>query len=119
MNVKSGKNQVGLLNRSMYKLISSFPKAHGELVDFHFKSEFENYLSAIQSVSGQTLFVSASNADEIMSAIRRLILVSDLIVFNVHSYIGTGKICFFPIPDTTRSPVLGMMPVLALVYGLF
>jgi len=85
----------------MYKLISTFPQARGELVDFYFKSEFENYLSAIQSVSGQTLFLSATNADQIKLAIRRLILISDLIVFNVHSYIGSGKICFFPIPDKT------------------
>jgi hypothetical protein len=96
----------------MYKLISTFPQARGELVDFHFKSEFDNYLSAIQSASGQTLFVSATNTEDMKSAIRRLILVSDLIVFNVQSYTGPGKICFFPIPDNTRSPVLGLMSVL-------
>ena len=93
----------------MYKLISSFPQARGELVDFHFKSEFENYLSAIQSVSGRTLLVTATNTDQIRTAIRRLVLVSDTIVFNTQSYTGSGKISFFPIPDKTRSPVLGLM----------
>lgn len=112
MAFKSGKQQIAILNKQMYKLIASFPKARGELVDFHFKSEFENYLSAIQSTAGRSLFVTANDTDQMRAAIRRLVLLSDMIVFNTHSYTGSGKISFFPIPDRTRSPVLGLMPVL-------
>ncbi|MCP4748099.1 MAG: hypothetical protein GY874_18480 [Desulfobacteraceae bacterium] len=112
MAKKSGKQQIAQLNEKMYKLIASFPRTRGELVDFHFKSEFENYLSAIQDTTGQPLLVIATNADQMRASIRRLILLSDMLLFNTQSYAGSGKISFFPIPDKTKSPVLKIMPVL-------
>lgn len=112
MKTTSGKEQIARLNRRMFQLIKSFPEARGELVDFHIKSEFENYLSAIEHTSGQTLYITAQNAHQLKTAIRPLVLLSDTVVFNVTSYIGTGKISFFPIRDSLRSPVLGLNSVL-------
>lgn len=112
MKTTSGKKQIARLNRRMFQLIRSFPDAQGELVDFHIKSEFENYLSAIEQTAGRTLFVTAQDAHQIQTLIRQLVLISDTIVFNVASYSGAGKISFFPIPDKLRSPVLGLNSVL-------
>lgn len=112
MKTTSGKKQIARLNRRMFELIDPFPQVRGELVDFYIKSEFENYLLAIEQTSGQTLYVTAQNAYQIKTLIRQLVLLSDTVVFNVTSYIGTGKISFFPIRDSLRSPVLGLNSVL-------
>jgi hypothetical protein len=49
MDMISDKKYLSSLNKQMFSLVSSFPPAKGELIDFHFKSEFENYLSAIHT----------------------------------------------------------------------
>lgn len=108
----SGKKDIASLNKQMFELVASSPDARGPLFDFHFKSEFENYLSAIQNASGRKLFVSATNTNQLRHTIRQLVLLADLIVFNAHSYTGSGKISLFPIPDKVRSPVLGLNTVL-------
>ena len=70
----------------MFDLVASFPRAGGELIDFHLKSEYEGYLSALHEVSGRKLFVAAENGTEVAAALRRLILLADLVIFTAHEY---------------------------------
>lgn len=97
------------LNRKMFSLVSSFPKTRGELIDFHYKSYFDEYLDAIKVFSGRKMLIFGDTVDDTRSIIRRLMLISDSIIFNVNTYSRSPKISIFPIPDDVRSPVLGLM----------
>ena len=79
------------------------------LMDFHYKSNFENYLDAMQNASGRKLLVFANTIEDIEATIRRLMLVADHIIFNVKTYADTPSLSIFPISDKHRSPVLGAM----------
>lgn len=105
-------NSIKNLNRKMFSLVSSFPKASGELIDFHYKSYFEEYIESLQNNTGRKLMVFANSVDELSSMIRKLMLLSDSIIFNINTYSTSPKITIFPIPDDTKSPVLGITPVL-------
>ena len=80
---------VAALNCGLYEHIASFPPARTELVDFYFKHAVEAYVEAIQSMSGQTLVLSARTSADATAAIRRTALLSDLVVFRVAYHAAT------------------------------
>jgi len=98
---------VSRLNGELYERIASFPPARTELVDFHFKDAVEDYVNAITSFSGQKLMLCASNGAEAARAIRRAVLLSDVVVFTVASHIGSPALSLLPIGDAVASPALG------------
>jgi len=105
------KNSVGILNEQLFDLVDSFPRANTELMDFHFKSTVDDYLDAVKNTAGRKALVLAEDSAQASLALRRLLLVADLVIFNCSSYAISPKISFFPIPDETKSPVLGMISV--------
>jgi hypothetical protein len=95
------------LNADLFDRIASFPRARTELADFHFKHAVEDYIAAITAFGDEKLLVSAPNTVEATNAIRRAVLLSDLIVLRVASHLGPPAICLLPIGDDVASPVLG------------
>lgn len=104
-------DKVGSLNEQLFDLVDSFPRANTELMDFHFKSTVDDYLDALASTPGRKALVLAEDPEQASRALRRLLLVADLVIFNCASYAISPKISFFPIPDEATSPVLGMISV--------
>jgi hypothetical protein len=100
------------LNRELFSLVDSFPRARWELMDYHFKSNLDGYLDVIQRAEGRKTLVFAETDADMLAAIRRLMLISDTIVFNVNTYLDKPVVSIFPIPDKDKSPVLGLTPVL-------
>ncbi|MBF0553097.1 MAG: hypothetical protein HQK96_00910 [Nitrospirae bacterium] len=105
-------NSVTLLNRKLFDLLDSFPRATWELLDFHYKTYFEKYVNTIENTKGRTLFVFVENIDDIVAYSRRLLLIADNIVFNINQDQDNPDLSIFPIPDEFKSPVLGINPVL-------
>lgn len=105
------------LNSKLYERIASFPQAKTEIADFHFKDTVENYVTAITSFTGEKLVLTAPNSLEAAAAIRRAVLLSDLVVFTVTSHIGHPALALFPIGDDVASPVLGTPSCLDLATG--
>jgi len=103
---------LGRLNATLFDLVDSFPRAAWELADYHYKSAYDEYLSALQQLAGRRVAVFARSIAELERLCRRLLLVSDTIVFNVATYSEAPAISIFPIPDSTESPVLGVAPVI-------
>jgi len=102
---------VARLNGELYDRIASFPPARTELVDFHYKDTVEDYVTAITSFSGRKLILCTSNGVEAAKAIRRAVLLSDVVVFTVTSHIGSPTLSLVPIQDDVASPVLGASAV--------
>ncbi len=106
------QDRLGDLNQNMFRLVSSFPQAASELVDFHFKSTIEQYLDAIAAVGGRKVLLVSRDSEEVKNTLRKVLLLSNLVVFNCGSYVRSPALSFFPIPDEFHSPVLGLTPVL-------
>jgi len=106
------RGRLANLNQGMFRLISSFPQATSELVDFHFKSTVEEYVDAITTAGGRKVLMVSRNASDIAANLRKVLLLSDLVVFNCESYVRSQGLSFFPITDEFRSPVLGLAPIL-------
>jgi hypothetical protein len=100
-------NQLADLNADLFDRIASFPPAKTELVDFHFKHAVEDYVAAITSFGGEKLVVSAADTAEATRAIRRTVLLSDMVILRVASHLGPPAICLVPISDDVASPALG------------
>lgn len=101
------RTELGDLNASLFSLVQSFPRATWELVDYHFKSTCEEYVSALHRSSGRNVAVFARDLTDLDRLCRRLLLVADSVVFNVATYSEAPAVSIFPIPDSAASPVLG------------
>ena len=108
MKKKSIKN----LNSQLFKLIDSFPKARWELLDFHFKTHYSEYIEAIENVRGRKITIFSQSLDDFYFSIKPLLLLSDTIIFNFNDYHDSPYISIFPIPDKFISPALGVNPIL-------
>ena len=104
-----GQARLVALNRQMQDLVSSFPRATSELIDFHFKSTVDEYLRGIQQVRGRKLLLVSETPSQIRESLPKVLLLGDLIMFNCAAYMGAPALSFFPISDDHRSPALGMM----------
>jgi hypothetical protein len=105
-------NSLVRLYQQQSELIASFPKARSELIDFHYKDRLDSYLEAIDGFNGRKLFLAADSSHEAASLIRRSLLLSDLIVFSVDSFIGHPALALVPISDELASPILGASAML-------
>jgi hypothetical protein len=105
-------DELGRLNASLFHLVDSFPRATWELVDYHFKSAYDDYLTVLQHAEGRKVAVFANNLPNLERLCRRLLLVADKIVFNVATYSAQPAVSIFPIPDSVSSPVLGVAPII-------
>lgn len=107
-----GTSDLGKLNASLFELMESFPRATWELVDYHFKSAYDDYLAGLQRSPSRHLAVFASSLEDLDTMCRRLLIVADTVIFNVATYFDKPSVSMFPIPDSAASPVLGVAPVL-------
>lgn len=105
---KTGRGALGKLNQQLYNLVSSFPEARSELVDFHFKHATAEYLDAIHKISGQKLLLNAHNPRAIRRSLPMAMVLADTIFFDCAEYIGSPSIALLPISDELASPVLGL-----------
>lgn len=111
MTSAHSQSRLGDLNRQMFHLASSFPRATSELIDFHFKSTVDQYLDAFAAVGTRKIFLASKDPSEVTGYLRRTLLLADVIVFNCASYVRAPALSFFPIADDFRSAVLGLAPV--------
>jgi hypothetical protein len=100
------------LHRAQSALIGTFPEARTELLDFHYKDQLDQYLAAIDGFKGRKLLITAESEKEAASLIRRSLLLSDLVLFSVDSFIGHPALALLPISDQMASPVLGASEML-------
>lgn len=103
-------DDLGKLNATLFDLVESFPRATWELVDYHFKSTYDDYLTGLQHSPGRRLAVFAGDLAYLDRLCRRLLIVADTVVFNVATYSDKPTVSMFPIPDSAASPVLGVAP---------
>lgn len=96
----------------MFSLVSSDPEARVPLIDFHFKSSFDDYLDAIKDVTGRKMLVFSNSVDDMRATIRRLMLISDSMMFNINTYDSAPHLSVFALPDSLASPVLGVAPII-------
>jgi hypothetical protein len=101
-------DDLGKLNASLFDLVESFPRATWELVDYHFKSAYDDYLTGLQHCPGRRLAVFAGDLADLDRLCRRLLIVADTVIFNVASYSDKPSVSMFPISDSAASPVLGV-----------
>ncbi len=100
---------VASLNAGLFDLVATMPKARTELVDFYFKDKIDEYVRAIQVAPGRkTVSVVASSADA-STAIRRAMIVADLVTFNVDAYIQAPALALLPIPHDFASSIFVLM----------
>jgi len=104
-------NDLGKLNASLFDLVESFPRATWELVDYHFKSTYDDYLAGLQHSAGRRLAVFAGDLEYLDRLCRRLLIVADTVIFNVATYSDKPSVAMFPVPDSAGSSVLGVAPV--------
>lgn len=102
---------LGKLNTSLFELVESFPRATWEIVDFHFKSAYDDYIALLQRSPGRNVAAFADDVASFDRLCRRLLLVADTVVFNVGTYAEQPTVAMLPIPDSVGSPVLGVAPV--------
>ena len=100
------------LYQEQLAFLETFPAARNELLDFHYKDRLDDYLTAIDGFSGRKLFITAKSGNEAASLIRRSLLLSDVVLFSVDSFIGSPKLALLPISDDVSSPVLGLSSVI-------
>jgi hypothetical protein len=100
------------LHKAQSTLIGTFPKARTELLDFHYKDQLDEYLGAIDRFKGRKLLITAESEKDAASLIRRSLLLSDLVLFSVDSFIGHPALALLPISDEMASPVLGASAML-------
>lgn len=102
---------LGKLNTSLFDLVESFPRATWEIMDFHFKSAYDDYITLLQSSPGRNVAAFAGDVASLDQLCRRLLLVADTVVFNIGTYAEQPTVAMLPIPDSVQSSVLGVAPV--------
>ncbi|MEO8381689.1 MAG: hypothetical protein ABI779_18655 [Acidobacteriota bacterium] len=100
------------LAAELFGLLDSFPPARVELFDFHFKSCVEDYVAAIQRTPGRKVLIKADRHLDVASSLRKLLLMTDVMVISSADATARSGLSFFPVSDKIRSPVLGLQAVM-------
>jgi hypothetical protein len=108
----ASQSSLPALAAELFGLLNSFPPARAELFDFHFKSCVEDYVAAIQTTPGRKVLITADHHQHLASSIRRLLLMTDVMVISSADATARSGLSFFPISDNVASPVLGLQTVM-------
>lgn len=99
------------LAAELFGLLDSFPPARAELFDFHFKSCVEDYVAAIQATPGRKVLIAADHHLHVGASLRKLLLMTDVMVISSADATARSGLSFFPIADAVASPVLGVQAI--------
>jgi hypothetical protein len=105
-------SDIALLNRDLFRFIDKFPRAAAEAIDFFYKSEYEKFLSALQVREPESIAIVASSESQLESQLRRFLLLSDVVVFNVATYSTEPQPMLLPVPDDLVNPILGVNSII-------
>jgi hypothetical protein len=86
------------LHKTLIEIISVHPEYKEGLTDFFIKSQYESYLNNIKEKEGRKLFITGRNVQEIKNQLKKLILISDTIVFNTSDFFTKPTLDFVPFP---------------------
>jgi hypothetical protein len=107
----ASQSSLPALAAELFGLLDSFPPARAELFDFHFKSCVEDYVAAIQTTPGRRVLITADHHLHVGSSLRKLLLMTDVMVISSADATARSGFSFFPISDKVRSPVLGLQAI--------
>jgi hypothetical protein len=99
------------LAAELFGLLDSFPPARAELFDFHFKSSVEDYVAAIRTTPGRKVLITADHHLHLASSLRKLLLMTNVMVISSADATTRSGFSFFPISDKVKSPVLGLQAI--------
>lgn len=105
-------NDITTLNADLLGFIDKFPRATAESIDFYYKSEYEKFVAVLKAHDGKSIAVVSSSEVEMDQLLRRFLLLSDIVVFNIGTYSQEPKPMLLPIPDDVASPVLGVNTII-------
>src|SRR5260370_24611252 len=97
-------SDISLQNRALLGFIDKFPKASTEAIAFFYKSEDDNYVSALNSGQSESIAIVTPSESELDLHLRKLLLLTDLVAFNAGSYSTDPPAMLLPIPHYSTSP---------------
>jgi hypothetical protein len=104
--------EVASLNREFLGFLAKFPPAAAEAIDFFYKSEYDNFVATFQRRERESIAIVARSESELESLLRRFLLLADLVIFNVATYMPEPQPMVLPLPDELASPVLAVNSVM-------
>lgn len=104
-------NKLKTLNKGLLKTTNAFPKDSWSILDFYYKSNYDDYTTAIKNADGRKITVMGNSIKDISTQLKKLLLISDTIIFNVNNYDDKPSPAFFPFPQGFDSNILQIVTV--------
>ncbi|MCH7827040.1 MAG: hypothetical protein IIC75_03545 [Bacteroidetes bacterium] len=95
--------EISKLNIEFLKLVSLFPNYKWQITDFYFKNYYDDFLTAFLSSQGRKFTLFCNNVAELRSQLKKLLLISDKIMFNINNYSAKPFLTAFPIDGETNN----------------
>lgn len=102
-------NQLSDLHKSLKEIISDNPDFQASLLDFYLKSNYEKYISSIKSRVGRSLCITGSNTQTIKDQLKKVIFISDTVIFHTTEYEKHPTLDAFPFPGGFNSDLVRVM----------
>jgi len=105
-------NDIATFNADLLGFIDKSPRATAENIDFYYKSEYEKCVAALKAHDGKSIAIVSPSEVEMDQLLRRCLLLTDIVIFNVATYSQEPKPMLLPVPDDVASPVLGVNTII-------
>lgn len=102
-------NQLSDLHKTLKEIISDNPDFQTSLLDFYLKSNYDKYISSIKSRKGRSLCITGSNTQTIKEQLKKIVLISDTVVFHTAEYDKHPTLDAFPFPGGFNSDLVRVM----------
>ncbi len=97
------------LHTNLKEIVSRNPDFQNSLLDFYLKSQYEKYISTIQSKNGRNLCITSSNTQTLKDQLKKIVLIADTIVFNTTDFVKNPTLDAFPFPGGFDSDLVRVM----------
>lgn len=97
------------LHTKLKKIVLKNPDFKYSLFDFYLKSQYEQYVSAIQSKNGRKFCISCPNIEYLKNQINKIILLSDTVVFTTTDFDKKPTLDVFPFPRGFNTDLIRIM----------
>src|SRR3972149_177517 len=97
------------LHINLKAILSSHPDFKESLLDFYLKSLYEQYIDSIKATQGRKFCITGMNTDDIKKQLKKIILISDTIVFHTTDYNHKPTLDAFPFPSGFNSDLIRIM----------
>lgn len=97
------------LHIELRSILSRNPKFKASLLDFYLKSLYQEYISSIQATKGRKFCITGENIDSIKNQLKKIILITDTIVFHTTDFDPKPTLDAFPFPGGFSSDLVRIM----------